>query len=68
MKWPLMSNNISRDDANELIKFLSQEPLPTLTNSVKVREFEKVWGEWLNVKYNTMVNSGSAANELSFST
>ena len=66
MKWPLMSNNISRDDANELIKFLSQDPMPILTNSVKVKEFEKVWGEWLGVKHNVMVNSGSAANELSF--
>ena len=65
MKWPLMSNNISRDDANELIKFLSQDPLPVLTNSAKVKEFEKIWGEWLGVKHNVMVNSGSAANELS---
>lgn len=65
MKWPLMSNNISRDDANELIKFLSQDPLPVLTNSAKVKEFEKTWGEWLGVKHNVMVNSGSAANELS---
>lgn len=60
-----MSNNISRDDANELIKFLRQDPMPILTNSVKVKEFEKVWGEWLGVKHNVMVNSGSAANELS---
>lgn len=61
-----MNNNISRNDANEMINFLSQDPLPILTNSAKVKEFEKVWGEWLGVKYNTMVNSGSAANELSF--
>ena len=60
-----MSNNISRDDANELIKFLRQDPMPILTNSVKVKEFEKIWGEWLGVKHNVMVNSGSAANELS---
>ena len=65
MKWPLMHNNISRSDADEVIKFLSQDPLPVLTNSTKVKEFEKVWGEWLGTKYNVMVNSGSAANELS---
>lgn len=65
MKWPLMHNNISRADADEVIKFLSQDPLPILTNSTKVKEFEKVWGEWLGTKYNVMVNSGSAANELS---
>ena len=65
MKWPLMNNNISRDDANELVKFLSQDPLPILTNSAKVKEFERFWGEWLGVEHNVMVNSGSAANELS---
>jgi CDP-6-deoxy-D-xylo-4-hexulose-3-dehydrase len=65
MKWPLMHNNISRSDANSIIDFLSQDPLPILTNSSKVREFETKWGEWLGTKYNIMVNSGSAANELS---
>lgn len=65
MKWPLMSNNISSEDAGALIKFLSQTPLPILTNSSKVKEFEETWGEWLGTKYNVMVNSGSAANELS---
>lgn len=65
MKWPLMHNNISRLDANAIIDFLSQDPLPTLTNSSKVKEFENKWGEWLGTKYNVMVNSGSAANELS---
>ena len=65
MKWPLMHNNISRLDANAIIDFLSQDPLPILTNSSKVKEFENKWGEWLGTKYNVMVNSGSAANELS---
>ena len=65
IKWPLMNNNISRSDANAMIDFLSREPLPILTNSSKVREFENKWGEWLGTKYNVMVNSGSAANELS---
>ena len=65
MKWPLMHNNISRSDANSIIDFLSQDPLPILTNSSKVKEFETKWGEWLGTKYNVMVNSGSAANELS---
>ena len=64
-KWPLMNNNISRSDANAMIDFLSQDPLPILTNSSKVKAFEEKWGEWLGTKYNVMVNSGSAANELS---
>jgi len=65
VKWPLMHNNISRSDANSIINFLSQDPLPILTNASKVKEFEQKWGEWLGTKYNVMVNSGSAANELS---
>ena len=65
VKWPLMHNNISRSDANSIIDFLSQDPLPILTNASKVKEFEQKWGEWLGTKYNVMVNSGSAANELS---
>jgi len=65
IKWPLMHNNISRSDANAIIDFLSQDPLPILTNASKVKEFEQKWGEWLGTKYNVMVNSGSAANELS---
>ncbi len=60
-----MFNNITREDANEVINFLSADPLPILTNSSKVKEFESKWGEWLGSKHNVMVNSGSAANELS---
>tara|TARA_R100001244_G_scaffold5457_1_gene6769 strand:- start:927 stop:1073 length:147 start_codon:yes stop_codon:yes gene_type:complete len=38
---PLMSDNISRGDINELINFLQQDPIPRLTNGAKVEEFEK---------------------------
>lgn len=62
MKWPLMNNNITERDADALIKFLSQRPLPILTNAKKVREFEKEWSKWLGVKYSVFVNSGSSAN------
>lgn len=62
MKWPLMYNNITEDDADALIRFLSQRPLPIMTNGKKVREFEKKWCEWLGVKYSVFVNSGSSAN------
>lgn len=65
MKWLLMNNNISRSDVNSVIEFLSQDPIPILTNSSKVKQFESEWGKWLGTKYNVMVNSGSAANELS---
>lgn len=64
MNYPLMYNNITREDTNEIIKFLSQETIPQLTNGPKIREFESKWSEWLGVKYSLMVNSGASANEL----
>ena len=60
---PLMSNNILREDLDELINFLKQDN-PILTNSINVREFEKEWSKWLGVKYSVFVNSGSSANLL----
>jgi CDP-6-deoxy-D-xylo-4-hexulose-3-dehydrase len=59
-----MDNNITKEDINELIKFLSQDEIPKLTNGPKVSEFEKKWSEWLGVKYSLMLNSGASANEL----
>ena len=61
---PLMDDNITRDDANSVIEFLQQDPLPKLTNGPKVKELEDKWSEWLGVKHSLMVNSGTAANEL----
>ena len=61
---PLMSDNISKYDIDEVIKFLSQESIPKLTNGPKVIEFENSWGNWLGTKYNLFVNSGASANEL----
>lgn len=64
MKWPLMHNNITEEDVDVLIKFLSQKPLPILTNGKKVREFEEAWSKWLGINYSVFVNSGSSANIL----
>jgi CDP-4-dehydro-6-deoxyglucose reductase, E1 len=61
---PLMDDNITKDDIQSLIDFLSQEKIPKLTNGPKVLEFEKKWSEWLGVKYSLMLNSGASANEL----
>jgi CDP-6-deoxy-D-xylo-4-hexulose-3-dehydrase len=61
---PLMDDNITRDDVNQVIEFLQQDPIPKLTNGPKVKEFEEKWSEWLGVKHSLMVNSGTAANEL----
>ena len=37
----LMADNITREDADSLIAFLQQNPVPKLTNGPKVVEFEK---------------------------
>ena len=66
MKWPLMYNNITDADADALIKFLSQRPLPKLTSDQKVAEFEREWCQWLGVKYSVFLNSGSSANIITF--
>jgi CDP-6-deoxy-D-xylo-4-hexulose-3-dehydrase len=62
-KWPLMVNNISRQDLDEVIEYLGQDD-PKLTHGPKVKEFESAWSDWLGVKYSVMVNSGASANEL----
>jgi len=67
MKWPLMNNNITRNDLNKIVEFLNQEPMPILTNSKKVVEFEKRWSAWVGKKHSVFLNSGSAANLLTMS-
>ena len=63
MKFPLMQNNISREDIDKVISFLKTDPI--LTQNKNVRKFEDVWSRWLGVKYSVFVNSGSSANLLS---
>ncbi|BEV17733.1 DegT/DnrJ/EryC1/StrS family aminotransferase [Herbaspirillum sp. DW155] len=64
MKYPLMRNNILREDLDAVIEHLRQDD-PILTNGPNVRAFEKEWSEWLGVKYSVFVNSGASANLLS---
>ena len=59
---PLMHNNFSKDDIKSVIRFLRQNKNVILTQSKKVREFEKKWSKWLGTKYSVFVNSGSSAN------
>lgn len=61
LTWPLMKNNILREDLNAVIEFLQQED-PILTQSKNVRAFEEEWSAWLGVKHSVFVNSGSSAN------
>ena len=66
MKYPLMRNNFTSEDFEEVIHLLKQ-PDPKLTQGWNVTKFEKKWSEWLGVKYSVFVNSGSSANLLSMS-
>src|SRR5688572_28631633 len=61
--WPLMRNNITREDLDTLIEHLRQEN-PMLTHGQQVRAFEREWSEWLGVEHSVYVNSGSSANSL----
>lgn len=63
MKYPLMRNNIAREDLDAVIAHLRQDD-PILTNGPKVREFEAAWNQWLGTKYSVFVNSGASANLL----
>ena len=63
MKFPLMRNNIFREDLDAVIDHLKQDD-PILTNGPNVRAFEAEWSQWLGVKYSVFVNSGASANLL----
>jgi CDP-4-dehydro-6-deoxyglucose reductase, E1 len=65
LNWPLMENNITREDLEGVIDFLKAEPI--LTQSKNVEAFENEWSDWLGVKYSVFVNSGSSANLISMS-
>ena len=60
--FPLMEENIDKDDIKVVIDFIKK--LPRLTSGEKVKLFEKKWSQWLGVKYSVFVNSGSSANLL----
>ena len=66
LNHPLMHNNISSDDLKAIQRFLKKKNI-VLTQSKKVKEFEKKWSKWLGVKYSTFVNSGSSANFITLS-
>lgn len=63
IKFPLMRNNILREDLDAVIDHLKQED-PILTNGPNIRAFESEWSKWLGVKYSVFVNSGASANLL----
>jgi CDP-4-dehydro-6-deoxyglucose reductase, E1 len=66
INFPLIQNNITRDDLKKVQTFLSKKKI-LLTQSENVRLFEKEWSKWLGVKYSVFLNSGSSANLVSMS-
>jgi CDP-6-deoxy-D-xylo-4-hexulose-3-dehydrase len=64
MKFPLMRNNILREDLDAIIHHLQQDD-PILTNGPNCAAFEAEWSQWLGVKHSVFVNSGASANLLS---
>ena len=64
LNWPLMQNNIVREDLDPVIEHLRQDD-PKLTHGKNVELFEQEWSAWLGVKHSVLVNSGSSANLLS---
>jgi len=67
LRYPLMSNNITKNDLEQVIKYLKKKN-PILTQSQNVEKFEIAWSKWLGVKYSVFVNSGSSANLITLST
>jgi CDP-6-deoxy-D-xylo-4-hexulose-3-dehydrase len=61
--WPLINDNITQSDREILADFCLHGE--RFTNGAKVKEFEKIWSEWLGVKHSVMVNSGASANYIS---
>jgi len=61
--WPLMEDNITKEDLDILIAFLKK--MPRLTQATNVLAFEKEWSKWLGVRFSVFVNSGASANLIS---
>jgi CDP-6-deoxy-D-xylo-4-hexulose-3-dehydrase len=62
-KWPLINDNITEHDKKVMSDFILNSN--RFTNGPKVKEFEKVWSEWLGVNHSVMVNSGASGNYVS---
>ena len=62
MNIPLVKNTIDNEDIDKLISWL--KTYPRLTKGDLTLEFERLWSEFMGVKYSVFVNSGSSANLL----
>jgi len=59
-KISLVRDTINFDDVQKLIGWLQTNP--RLTKGDLTIELERLWSDWLGVKYSVYVNSGSSAN------
>jgi len=60
--WPLINDNIIKQDKEVLANFILNSN--RFTNGPKVKEFEQQWSKWVGCEYSIMVNSGASANYL----
>lgn len=60
-KISLAKDSITREDINELTKWLSQKDVPRLTKGELTFKLEKKWANKVKTKYSVFVNSGSSA-------
>jgi CDP-6-deoxy-D-xylo-4-hexulose-3-dehydrase len=63
LDWPLMRDNITRADLDEVIRYLSGAD-PRLTQGEQVTAFEDEWSRWIGLPHSIFVNSGASANVL----
>ena len=63
----LASDTIDKDDIDNLVKWIQQDPVPKLTKGELTCELEKKWAKKLGTKYSVFVNSGSSAILLTLS-
>ena len=62
IKVPFFVPNISKDDKKEILNALDK---PILTDGPKLREFEKVFAEFVGTKYAIVVSNATSALFLS---
>jgi len=58
--WRLQENVLTTKDREYLAEFILKTQ--RFTQFEKVKEFEKLWSLWQNIKYSTYLNSGSSAD------
>lgn len=58
--WKLQDEILNIEDKKKLVNFILNTE--RFTQFEKVKEFERLWSLWQNIKYSTYLNSGSSAD------